>query len=211
MTATDVTAGIPGENSPCNELPDILPTETEAQIYVVSFCEHGDLLSQWRGYSRVQDGYSMAFRFSSLRGSKNVVLTKVVYQPRDQEEILRNLVGSITDVFSRVDLPENQTIQLIQYAVNVVWSTPFRLKDSSFEGEHEWRLVAGLGSGYTEQFRVVDGHFVPYIEISFDVESLVEIRQGPGAYRAANAEALRRLLTAGKFDSTKVERSPVPL
>ena len=187
------------------------PTDEKAQIYVASFCEHGDLLSQWRGYSRVQDGYSMAFRFSSLLVSKNVFLTKVLYTPRDQEDNLSDLVRSITDLFQRIDLPEDQALELIKLAVDVVWSLPFRLKDKSFEGEQEWRLVAGLGSGYTEEFRVVDGHFVPYIQIPFDAESLVEIRQGPGAFRAANVDALRRLLAAKKFNSTRVERSPVPL
>jgi hypothetical protein len=187
------------------------PTDKKAGIYVTSFCEHGDLLSQWRGYSRLQDGYSMAFRFASLRAGKNVFLTKVLYEPRDQRENLINLLCSITEVFSRIDLPSDQTTKLIEFAVNVVWSLPFRLKDRSFEGEQEWRLVAGLGSGYTEEFRVVDGHFVPYVQIPFDAESLVEVRQGPGAYRVANTEALRRLLVAEKFDNTRVERSPVPL
>ncbi len=187
------------------------PTDEKAQIYVASFCEHGDLLSQWRGYSRTQDGYSMAFRFSSLLAIKNAFLTKVLYTPREQEENLSSLVNSLTEVFLRIDLPEDQTTKLIQFAVDVVWALAFRLKDRSFEGEQEWRLVAGLGSGYTEKFRAVDGHFVPYIEIPFDAESLVEVRQRPGAYRAANVEAVRRLLTATKFGSTRVERSPVPV
>jgi hypothetical protein len=185
--------------------------EREAQIYVTSFCEHGDLLSQWRGYSRAEDGYSMAFRFSSLAYSKNVTMTKVLYETRDQEEHLNNLFRPIVDVFSRIDLPPDQTVRLIQFAVNVLWAAPLRLKDRSFEGEQEWRLAGALGSGYSEKFRVVNGHFVPYVEIPFGTESLVEIRQGPGAYRDANLGALRRLLAAEKFDNTKVERSSIPL
>lgn len=187
------------------------PTAEKAQIYVASFCEHGDLLSQWRGYSRLQDGYSMAFRFSRLHANKNVFLTKVLYERPEQEETLSNLVGLVHDVFSRIDLPEDQTTELIKLAADAVWALPFRLKDNSFEGEQEWRLVAGLASGYTEEFRVVDGHFVPYVRIPFDAGSLVAVRQGPGAFRAANVEALRRLLAAEKFDGTRVERSPVPL
>ncbi len=155
------------------------PLDEKAQIYFTSFCAQSDLLSQWRGYSRLQDGYSMAFRFSSLRATKNVILTQVLYEPRHQEETLGNLVGAIADVFSRIDLPEDQTMQLIKLAVDLVWALPFRLKDRSFEGEREWRLVAGLGSGYTEEFRIVDGHFVPYVQIPFSTESLVGIRQGP--------------------------------
>ena len=183
----------------------------EAQIYVTSFCEHGDLMSQWRGYSRAGDGYSMAFRFSNLCASKKVFLTKVLYAPRDQEKNLDSLLSSIVDVFSQIDLPGDQTTKLIQLAAVTVWGTAFRLKNMSFEGEQEWRLVAGLGSGYSEKFRVVHGNFVPYVEIPFEPESLVEIRQGPGAYREASVESLRRLLSAEKFDNTKVERSLIPL
>ncbi len=187
-------------------------TEKEAQIYAISFCEHGDLLSQWRGYARVRDGYSMAFSFSGLLNScKDVFLTKVLYQPKDQEVTVLDLVRSLADLFARIDLPQNQTALLKQSAVEAVWALPFRLKDSSFEGEQEWRLVAGLASGYQERFRVVDGSFVPYVEVPFDGEILEEIRQGPGAYRSANVEALRRLLVAEKFDNTNVEKSPVPL
>jgi hypothetical protein len=187
------------------------PIDEKAQIYVASFCERGDLLSQWRGYCRVQDGYSMAFRFSSLLADKKAPLTKVLYEPKDQEKHLSDLLRSVTDVLSRAGFPSDQTADLFRFAVDVVWAFPFCLKDRSFEGEQEWRLVAGLASGYTEKFRVVDGHFVPYVEIPIDTQSLVEIRQGPGAFRPANIEALTRLLAAEGFDNTKVARSPVPL
>ena len=36
--------------------------------HVTSFCEDGDLLSQWRGYARTNDGYAAGFEFASLSG-----------------------------------------------------------------------------------------------------------------------------------------------
>jgi hypothetical protein len=71
--------------------------------------------------------------------------------------------------------------------------------------------LAGLASGFKEEFRAAGGHFVPYVQIPFEAVSLVEIRQGPGAYRSANAEALRRLLEAESLGNTKILKSPVPL
>jgi hypothetical protein len=100
---------------------------------------------------------------------------------------------------------------LIEIAVNTVWALPFRLKNSSFEGEQEWRLMAAPVSGYKEEFRVADGHIVPYVQIPFDAESLVAVRQGPGPYRPANIGSLTRLLAAENFKGTRVEKSPVPL
>jgi len=188
------------------------PIDEKADLYVACFCERGDLLSQWRGYSRQQDGYSVAFRFSSLLASKNLVLlTKLLYDPREQEETLGSLISAICDMFSRIDLPMDQTTRLIEIAANAVWALPFRLKDSSFEGEQEWRLTAAPVSGYKEEFRVVDGHFVPYVQIPFEVKSLIQVRQGPGVYRVANIGSLTRLLAAEGFKGTRVEKSPVPL
>jgi hypothetical protein len=105
----------------------------------------------------------------------------------------------------------DQTTRLIEIAVNTVWGMPFRLKESSFEGEQEWRLTAAPVSGYKEEFRVVDGHFVPYVRVPLEIESLIEVRQGPGPYRAANLGALNRLLAAEGFGYTRIEKSPVPL
>jgi hypothetical protein len=187
------------------------PLDVRAVIYIASFCEHGDLLSQWRGYSRQLDGYSMAFRFAGLLACTNVFLSKVVYVPGEQEEILRALVRDIADVFSRIDLPVDRTTELINIAVNTVWALPFRFKDASFQGEQEWRLTAAPESGYHEKFRIADGHFVPYVQIPFDVERLIEVRQGPGTYRDANVGSLTRLLAAENFKGTRVEKSPVPL
>jgi hypothetical protein len=182
-----------------------------AAIYVTSFCEQGDLLSQWRGYAHPEDGYSIAFQRPSLALSRNVFLIKVIYQRDEKERRLANLLRSLTDMFSIIDLPEHQTAMLIQQSVEVFWALSFCLKHESFSGEQEWRLVGGLQSQYVERFRLANGHFVPYIEIPFDTEGLVEIRQGPGSYRASNVAALTRLLRAENFPKTTVERSLIPL
>ena len=182
-----------------------------ARIYVVSFCEHGDLLSQWRGYSRLQDGYSIALRSSSLKACKNVFPIKLIYDVQEQEATVANLFGTVRNLFSQIDLPEEQATELIQLADYIMFAAAFRMKDNSIAAENEWRLVAGLESGYTEHFRVVDGHFVPYVKIAFDAAGLVEVRQGPGSYREANVGALERLLAAELFKNTNVVKSPVPL
>jgi Protein of unknown function (DUF2971) len=82
-----ISAGIPG-----------------GEPYVACFCEHGDLLSQWRGYGRGY-GYSVGLRprgkvYSRLP-SKLCSLVQVVYDPETQRRIIRELVDRYLDSLSR--------------------------------------------------------------------------------------------------------------
>ena len=76
----------------------------ETSIYVCSFSEHPDLLSQWRGYSKSSGGYSVGFSFDevllSLRG-KRALLEKCVYSP---EESKKKIIDKIESLF------ENKTL-----------------------------------------------------------------------------------------------------
>jgi hypothetical protein len=49
------------------------------QIFVVSFCPDGDLLSQWRGYGQ-SGGYAIGFDANILKGltTKDITLAPVV-------------------------------------------------------------------------------------------------------------------------------------
>jgi len=65
-------------------------------IYVVSFCENGDLLSQWRGYASNGSGFAIGFDTQALKELKvrndllidSPLLQRVLYKKDEQEEII---------------------------------------------------------------------------------------------------------------------------
>jgi hypothetical protein len=184
-------------------------------LYVASFCDQDDLLSQWRGYSKRADGYSLGFRFDGLLrlSTRNIRLWKLVYDPTEQADVLDQWLDSICKVVSgaSVGLSAQDQADLNHHAMKHFLHSIFLLKDPSFKGEREWRLTAGARASLPEKFRIVDGHFVPYVEIPFDETEMDQIRQGPGEYRAANVLALERMLFSHDFRNTKVLKSGVPI
>ena len=81
------------------------PLHSFGQPFIVSFCEHGDLLSQWRGYGQ-GDGFSLAFK-SLCQGDKmrlickngfRTMVKRVVYEPRKQQVRLRFILKALVQL-----------------------------------------------------------------------------------------------------------------
>ena len=81
-------------------------SELKKDIDCFGFClsEKGDLLSQWRGYadnaSGVSIGFSKSYFFQLSNTHMDVTkpllsLKKVVYDPRDQKQLLKNVYQTI--------------------------------------------------------------------------------------------------------------------
>ena len=81
---------------------DFLDTESEymgsgqgSDVFVTSFSEVGDLLSQWRGYCQAGSGVSIGFDFSLLKetAEKNyLTLAKCIYDVQEQKRLIRQLL-----------------------------------------------------------------------------------------------------------------------
>lgn len=78
--------------------------ETQGGVYVVCFCENGDLLSQWRGYGGAGSGYAIGLESKEIgqldysRVTQKAILRRVIYKPEEQEEILTGWIQSITEL-----------------------------------------------------------------------------------------------------------------
>jgi Protein of unknown function (DUF2971) len=74
----------------------------QREVYVTSFCEDGDLLSQWRGYASAGGGYAIGiaagqvWRTTSMRPP--VILRKVIYDPETQRRIVSRWMQSMFDL-----------------------------------------------------------------------------------------------------------------
>src|SRR3990172_10406137 len=66
-------------------------------FFVGSFSENGDLLSQWRGYSRGGDGISLGFdsnRLKNLADKQGFQLVKCVYEPDEKRAIVDEFIDN---------------------------------------------------------------------------------------------------------------------
>jgi len=90
---------------------------------------------------------------------------------------------------------------------------PF-LKSSVFSEEQEWRLVGWLQPATSEQFKVKNGVFVPYIEFrapGLTTLPITKIIVGPGLDQQRARDSLLRRLAQLRLGHVIVEPSPIPL
>ena len=87
----------------------IIPNIKDVNTCVCSLTENGDLLSQWRGYSKTLGGYSVGFNEFALRPFielQGFELEKCVYQQDEQIERVKNVIDTALDEFSDEADPE---------------------------------------------------------------------------------------------------------
>ena len=175
--------------------------------YVASFCEDGDLLSQWRGYAQTNDGYAIGFKSGNL-SMRGPDLAQLIYSRTKQTRFLDSLFG--VAIKASADLDDAGQDTLITAAVGYTVMHLYRFKHELFSGEREWRLIGRPKDATAERFRTARGHFVPYIAVPVEAEDIDFIVQGPGAYRPGNKEAIERFAKSCGFTPTVV-RSEIPL
>jgi len=124
-------------------------------VCVTSFCEEGDLLSQWRAYGSAGSGYSLGFsRFDLPRPDSNpradvaVRLIKCDYNAdriqTDAEGLFSNLLVALDEKRGATADPLTQARIadcIMRIALRSVATIALRYKHDAFSEEKEWRLI----------------------------------------------------------------------
>ncbi|MGZ8211472.1 MAG: DUF2971 domain-containing protein [Burkholderiales bacterium] len=121
-----------------------------SNICIASFCEHGDLLSQWRWYGEggrgVSLGVSSNVLYTMAKGAIN--LWKCIYDEHAHRELLEALVAGLVDAYrsergrSGGALTAEGTHKLLErFFVSFLSIAPI-IKNPHFAEEREWRLVS---------------------------------------------------------------------
>ena len=194
-------------------------------LYVSCFCEDGDLLSQWRGYSRGAGMYAISFSSGSLHnpGSAEVApfsLYPVVYKPEEQ----RRIINAIIDNGKRRYLlgikgpttPDGREIfdakGLVTFSLSACL---IFFKHSSFEAEQEWRIVfvKTTEAAIPVFFRPDPWYPTPFTEAHFGKGSLplAEIKCGPAPEPQLAMRAVEMLLSENDYSDVAVTESKIPL
>jgi DUF2971 family protein len=203
------------------------------QPYLVSFCEDGDLLSQWRAYSR-RSGFSIAF--NPLKKGNSVLvrcengfralLKKVIYDPALQKARLRllaerfiKLVNSLRESPSS-DEGEGLQSELLLILILEMTDWVCSVKHTAFSEEREWRLVAF--PKIVDKDKSFDGVMIrptpelllPYMVLQPLPDErlpIVEIRCGPSRLQQESGKAVGVLLRRHGYPAIPISYSKIPL
>ncbi len=197
--------------------------------YVTCFCEHGDLLSQWRGYGARGGGYAVRFKFPPIGPPlANIRFRKVIYKADTQRHFIESILG-----IASTALEAETTGQTLEQARGVIaaasafvadFMTEFEIsfKDPSFAEEHEWRAIQTVYGPAVDdhlKFRVGNGQIVPYRELDLTDKAGVltgqlpihQIMIGPTLDQGLTHKAIRNLCYQQKLSFCEIKSSGVPL
>ena len=198
-------------------------------LFGASFRSHGNLLSQWRGYSSHGKGVSLGFAAESIlqcAQQQQLQIGKCIYEPARQRRLIRQVIDAveahverhISGCTSRQRLSaiyqgvfENIEIDLLRIAAI--------LKHPSFREEKEWRIVSPVYTDYSNApvlFREANAMLVPYMEFNLQPEAgrplqLEHLYLGPTSNSNISLNSLKMFLAQnGIVPSRGIEYCRIP-
>ncbi|MBE4467627.1 DUF2971 domain-containing protein [Vibrio parahaemolyticus] len=151
----------------------IVPYIKNINTCVCSLTENGDLLSQWRGYSKTLGGYSVGFNEFALRPFielQGFQLEKCIYTQDEQFKRVKNVIDSTLNEFSSEPDPGHKDSLYYEsgdeFLGRLAKIAPL-LKDSSFAEECEWRIIL-TATFENLNFRSGASMLTPYFKVSLD-------------------------------------------
>lgn len=200
-------------------------------VYVCSFSEAGDQLSQWRGYCANGNGFSLGFVTSQLRDQMvkySFALVQCIYDKSEQIKIVKKIIDkSFSDMEAVSDKSEDikkyAMAKLTEALANIIANTVAnllfvmtRLKHETFHEEKEWRFVKIYGVSEPVQFREGKSMIIPHIVIPLVENQLAENQElidriviGPTPHQQLAQKAVQLLLNSNKI-KCEVELSKTP-
>ena len=199
------------------------------EVYIASFSETPDLLSQWRGYGSMGNGSCIGIDFQRVRNIRKGIpnhsvwdantsyLLKVEYDQEIQKRKLNAYFIKICEEYSDASsFPYEELFQLM--IIN-----SFLMKHNSFKEENECRLIYMTVSGYDRSLYPVCFRFdnndnnIPYVKIPLvdngDFIPFEKIIIGPKRYKTIYREGLGALLNSKGYHDVDsiIEKSNIPL
>lgn len=141
-------------------------------IYVVSFSQEEDLLSQWRAYCN-PTGFAIGFGAFELMKLLETIplpgnLLKCIYDVREQQEHLEYALDFLGDRFEKDAASAEAAETVSRCFFGFLLTAAACFKNPGFEEEKEWRLVvrafASEVGGVVKKHRAGASTSIPYIE-----------------------------------------------
>lgn len=200
------------------------------QLFVSCFSERGNLLSQWRAYTRPNKGVSLRFdrqQLESFMASHGFTLNRCEYIPEHQQgannyHFMSLMVSAAKDADATAGRPSAASNPERYYDVfntftHKILRTAVSIKHPAFDEEREWRFVSkDLSSeelNQRVQFREGASSVIPYLALcagNGEQLPLNGIAVGPTPFVQQSIEALKTLLSVAGRSDIPVSDSGVP-
>lgn len=189
----------------------------ETPIYVCSFSEDGDVLSQWRGYCPNGNGFSIGFEYSQLElpmGQQGFVLRQCIYEEGLKRTIIEGLVARAAHELMTFDaiIPDAWSSQ---WQVDWFVDVGACLKNSSFSEEREWRMISVKRPQFEPiHHREGKSMIIPYVEFKLAEKGenlkISKIIIGPTPHPELSKNSVISLLSSMKVECDDVQVSGIP-
>jgi len=190
-------------------------------LFVASFSERGDLLSQWRAYCTEGIGFSIGFTYDQLKPAiakehPNARILQCVYEKEKQLEIVDELITRAVSQINKKHLKDSSEViaSLLMFEISNLAPA---FKHPAFEEEQEWRIVIGPGVSpwHDVSFRPGKSMLIPYCNFSLCGESdlllIQKIYAGPNPHGLLSGLSAINSLTRHNAHSVEgVQQSSIP-
>jgi hypothetical protein len=193
----------------------------ELDIFVCSFSENGDLLSQWRGYCPPNgNGFSIGFDSRLLenpRQRQDFFLDKCVYDPELQRTMIKELIDEWRKQF------RSPTSALSAFSVDNLtgWFAflfvrlGLMLKHPKFSEECEWRMISQPTPIDHPQIHYREGKStrIPYFDFKLAEKKLAisQVIIGPVPdMELSTPKSVGNLLSSMKVVCGSIKKSEIP-
>ena len=197
-----------------------------SNICVASFCEHGDLLSQWRWYGEGGRGVSIGVSSHALRGMARsaINLWKCIYDEGAHRELLLAVVDRLLAAYRSEKDSSGGTLSaeashylLSRFFVSFLQIAPI-IKNPNFAEEREWRLVSMPVDIDDEGYGVcvIGDRIMQRYELRFPREpdgwcrALGRVVVGPTKDPELIGEAIAVLCRKNRFECSAITYSVIP-
>lgn len=193
-------------------------------VFVVSFSEAGNLLSQWRSYCPPWQGVSIGFEASKLAAkasTQGFSLVRCIYDNESKAKLATN----IADAF--LARAESRGVDAQQHPSQSYFTAFFDLEDTflrlccaakhiTFSEEREWRLISRSHINYVDsdiKYRTGRSALIPYLELDLPLKgnkpSIYSATLGPTPNVQTSTRSLDMYLEKNA-DSTKTMSCGIP-
>jgi hypothetical protein len=200
------------------------PGNEDVNLYVASFSEEPDSLSQWRAYGGASSGFALGFQCERLILPEAFVLARCIYQREKHSEVVDAILSEVLGRLKKGGLfPAEQIVKIM--LLFELHAFALILKHPKFAEEREWRIISRvmmddapafpIEDATRLEFRVGKSMLIPYRCISVKDGSggflLRKVIVGPNPNPEQSRRSVRSLLNS-RIDTkaVEVESSDIP-
>lgn len=208
---------------------EILRDEIESikrlNIFISSFTEEQDQLSQWRAYGNSSGGFAIGFHGPTLyQEIKNLgfFLAKCEYDNKIQYDHVSDLLSEyLSKDFKSYGLEtskDHEKSKISFFSGTNFWkdlsSLAPILKDKGFYEEKEWRIITERAISAKEvSYRIGSSYIIPYYEFKMENPNklITSITIGPTPHRDISEDTLQMFLRKqGLKESIIIKHTGIP-